>query len=176
MIADNNLEILKRWPSDFRRYCEWTKQTKAKYGTITDFVCQERLRWTPLPSSTLETGPIFECQCQELFGAREDYKILRNDWPYGIDKDITHIVVWLKMRIPVEQQEGYLTLESRRALEDFVRVTFVQTLINNGIEAEDRVRWFKNWTGLQSIRGLEHFHVLVKDVPENIIDTWTSNP
>ena len=98
-----------------------------------------------------------------------------NDWPYGLDKDITHIVVWLKMRIAVQPPDGYLLPESRTLLEDFVDKTFIQTLKDNKIDAEDRVQWFKNWAGLQSIRGLEHFHVLVRDVPQRIIEDWTSD-
>jgi hypothetical protein len=33
--------------------------------------------------------------------------------------------------------------------------------------------WFKNWKSLQSVPGMEHVHVLVRDVPEDIIAEWT---
>ena len=85
-------------------------------------------------------------------------------------------MVWLKMRIPVQPPDGYLLPESQNVVERFVDKTFNQSLRDNNIDARDRVQWFKNWTGLQSIRGLEHFHVLVRDVPQGVIDGWTSNP
>ena len=42
-------------------------------------------------------------------------------------------------------------------------------------KAMARVLWCKNWTALQSVRTLEHIHVLVKDVPDEIIVEWTGD-
>ena len=33
--------------------------------------------------------------------------------------------------------------------------------------------YFKNWVALQSVRALEHVHVLVKDVDPVLIEEWT---
>ncbi|KAG8531402.1 uncharacterized protein KY384_003031 [Bacidia gigantensis] len=173
IIADNKLDILKRRPSDLKRYCLWTNDTKKNYGTMTNFVCKERLFWEPSLSSTEQTGPIFECKDPKPFSNSDDYKILINDWPYGFEAGITHLVVWLKRRIPVQPPEGYLTSESKILIEDFVQKTFVQKLAKDDAPATDRVQWFKNWTALQSVRSLDHFHVLVRDVPEAIIEEWT---
>ena len=126
-----------------------------------------------MPSSSPETGPIFECKDERLFAAREDYKILLNDWPYGLEEGIVHIVVWSKTRIPVQQPDGYLLPESQTLVEDFVQQTFVQRLQDEGIDSHDKVTWFKNWVSLQSVRGLDHFHVLVRDVPQSLVDDWT---
>ena len=174
--ADNNLSILKRKPSDLQRYIAWTNQTKAEYGNITNFVCQEKLHWQPLPSSTAETGPLFVYKDPRPFAAREDYKILLNDWPYGFAEGIVHIVVWLKTRIPVQEPEGFLLPESERILRAFVQEKFLNSLKRAGLDAEDRVQWFKNWVSLQSVRGLDHFHVLARDIPPSVIAEWTSNP
>lgn len=38
--------------------------------------------------------------------------------------------------------------------------------------AEDRVLWFKNWAALQSVSALEHFHVMVRDVSESLLESW----
>ena len=32
--------------------------------------------------------------------------------------------------------------------------------------------WFKNWVSLQSVRGVDHVHVLVRDVPEEVLGGW----
>lgn len=59
-------------------------------------------------------------------------------------------------------------------IDAFVKRTFVERLEKEGIpDAEDRVQWFKNWTALQSVRALEHVHVLLRDVSEELIVEWT---
>lgn len=172
LAAENKLATLKRKPSDLVRYIEWTRQIKAAYGSITNFICQNRLHWTPLAMSPAAAGPQFVYKNPVPFADPDDYKILRNDWPYGLTPDITHLVVWLKTPIPIDSKTGDLDPESRRRIESFVRTTFVESLAQNWC-AEDRVQWFKNWTQLQSVRGLEHVHVLVKDVAEEILAEWT---
>lgn len=130
------------------------------------------MHWEPLPSWSPAEGPKFAYKNAIPFADPRDYKILRNDWPYGFTPDITHLVVWLKPPIPVEPETGDLTPSSRKLIEDFVRKTFVERLAREG-HIEDRVQWFKNWTRLQSVRGLEHVHVLVRDVPDKMIAEWT---
>ena len=117
---------------------------------------------------------MFLCKDETPFASPEDFKILRNDWPYGVEPGITHLVVWLKTRIPVQQPEGYLLPESRIAIQGFVQTVFIDRLQRNGGNGVDRVQWFKNWVSLQSVRGLDHFHVLVRDVPEKILQEWIS--
>ncbi|KAL8668575.1 MAG: hypothetical protein Q9168_006803 [Polycauliona sp. 1 TL-2023] len=172
IIANNDLESLRRWPSDLKRYLKWSKQTKEAYGTITNYICQERLQWQPLPTSDPGEGPVFHVENPVPFVDPRDYKILYNDWPYGMTPDITHIVVWLKTRFDVEPTVGDLLPESRQLIESFVRQTFNDRLDQQD-GAGDRVMWFRNWTGLQSVRGMDHIHVLVRDVPREIMDEWT---
>ena len=138
---------------------------------MTNFVCKERLYWTPLPSSDDSSGPIFACEDERPFASPKDCKILLNDWPYGISQNIKHIVVWLKTRISVQQPEGYLTPESTKLIQGFVQKTFTDPLVRIG-QGVDQVQWFKNWVGLQSVRGLDHFHVLVRDAPRELLDEW----
>lgn len=144
-----------------------------KYDTITNYLCQERLKWTPLLSSTPESGPLFDYKNIKPFGDPRDYMILLNDWPYGMQPKILHLVVWLKTKFPTEGIEGDLTRESRALIEDFVRRTFIEILPESSdLDRHDQVMWFKNWAGLQSVRGIEHVHILVRDVPENILQSW----
>lgn len=173
-VANNDLSILKRRPSDLKRYIIWTMHIKSTHGSMTNYVCKERLHWTPLPSSDDDDEPTFPCGDPRPFRSSDDYKILRNDWPYGISRDITHLVVWLKTRLPTVPPEGYLTPESSRLVEEFVQKTFTGRLSSAGY-GHDRVQWFKNWTQLQSVRGLDHFHVLLKDVPSELLCEWTSD-
>ncbi|OQV00198.1 hypothetical protein CLAIMM_05730 [Cladophialophora immunda] len=172
VIAEHNLSILKRWPSDLRRYIKWSSQTKATYGSVPNFVMRERLKWTPLPSSTPETGPRFAVNNPVPFADEADYKILVNDWPYGLAPGIRHIIVWLKTRLESEPTRGDMTPRSRQQVEDFIQSTFVDRVKDLPGEQE-KVMWFKNWTELQSVPGMEHVHVLVRDVPDDIIRDWT---
>lgn len=108
------------------------------------------------------------------FSDSNDYKILLNDWPYGITSDVTHIIVWSKVRLPDQKPEGYLTAESTALVKAFVETTFTERLAAYGdAHARERVLWFRNWTGLQSVRGLEHVHVFVRDAAKDLLDEWT---
>ena len=171
--AENRLEVFKRRPSDLRQYVRWSAETKAIYGTIPSYVMQERLHWQPLPSSTPRTGPIFELRNLTPFTDPSDYKTLPNDWPYGWAPGITHIIVWLKHRLEVEPSRGDMTPKSRTQVQEFVQRTFVDR-VRDLPGDKDKVQWFKNWTALQSVPGLEHLHVLVRDIPPEIIAEWTN--
>ncbi|KAJ5550368.1 hypothetical protein N7535_001694 [Penicillium sp. DV-2018c] len=185
IIARNDLGALKRKPSDLRRYLAWTQETKSQYGSIMNYIYRQRLRWD-LPrsgnSSALDTavgqqsGPVAPFKNPRPFADPEDYKILRNDWPYGLTPGISHLVVWLRTPIPVQSEEGHLTEESREIINQFVRKTFVDRLARDPHTFPDpasHVLWFKNWVGLQSVRALEHVHILVRDVPEDILFEWS---
>jgi hypothetical protein len=87
------------------------------------------------------------------FEYSEDIKILYNDWPYGIDPDIVHLVVWTKFELEDDLKTGLATPESRREIEAYVQKTF-------GPKVRDFV-WFKNWKSLKSVHAVEHFHVML---------------
>ena len=134
---------------------------------------RERLQWQPSPLSTVQTGPMFDVKDPVPFVDPADNKILQNDWPYGLEVGITHIIVWLKHRLESEPTKGDMTLQSRRQVENFVQMAFVDRV--KGLPgSNDRIAWFKNWRALQSVPGLEHIHVLVRDVPAEIILEWTN--
>ncbi|KAI4187701.1 MAG: hypothetical protein LQ348_004033, partial [Seirophora lacunosa] len=175
IITTNDLSSLLRRPSSLRRYLAWTAATKAQYGSTTSYICQVRLRWTPLPSPSPyaeDSGPEFETANPVPFADARDYRILRNDWPYGVEKDIAHLIVWLKNRLDVQDDNnGDLTEEARAQVQAFVDRVFIQTL--GGETERERVIWFRNWTGLQSVQGIEHVHVLVLGAGEELLEEWT---
>ncbi|GAB0139252.1 hypothetical protein EsDP_00007464 [Epichloe bromicola] len=163
VIETNNLSVLKRCPSDLRRYMTWTAETKAQYGSMMQYLLANRL-----PRSWGQ--PPFTPESPILFDKPSDYKVLLNDWPYGLERNITHIVVWTRTLIPTDNDKGDMTPESRALVADFVKRYFVHPLGENG---EQRVLWFKNWVALQSVRALEHIHVLVRDVDDDTLERWT---
>ena len=151
-----------------------------------NYICQRRLHW-PLPDSGIPTANGAVDQAGQAgpspfnnprpFADADDYRILRNDWPYGLAPGISHLVVWLRTPIPVKSEEGHLTDESRALIEEFVKTKFVDRLAQDKTGRfpgpASHVLWFKNWVGLQSVRALEHVHILLRDVPDDILTEWS---
>ncbi|KAJ4403400.1 hypothetical protein N0V85_005105 [Neurospora sp. IMI 360204] len=160
---NNDLSVLKRKPSDLRRYMKWTAETKASYGSMTNYLLAHRLpkTWGEPPFTPVSDVP---------FAEPSDYCVLLNDWPYGFEPGITHMVVWTRTAIATDDDRGDMTPESRKIVDDFAKRYFVDRL---GPGDEDKVLYFKNWVALQSVRALEHIHVLVKDVDPALIKEWT---
>lgn len=174
--ANNELEQLKRLPSDLHKYLRWSFKTKKAYGSITNFVVQERLAWTARYVDQPVTAHSFTHHSSVPFEDSRDYAILLNDWPYGFEPGIKHILVWSRTPIAVDATRGDVTTDSKRIIEAFVERQFVRTLAQNASididDARKRVMWFKNWVSLQSVRGVDHVHVLVKDAPEMLLEQW----
>lgn len=138
-----------------------------------NFVVQTRLKWTPSPRSTPETGLLFDYEDPVPFNNSHDYQILPNDWPYGLAPGIVHLIVWLKNRLEVEPTRGDLTPKSRAQVDAFIQWKFTRPL-ESLLGDTDRVIWFKNWVSLQSVPGIDHVHVLLREVPQVVIDEeWT---
>lgn len=171
IIASNRLERLVRWPSDTKRYMKWTADTKKEYGSILTFVATERLKWTPKGSP--ETGLSFDFESAVPFENVNDYKTMPNDWPYGLDQGISHLIVWLKNRLEIQPPPGDLTPNAKAQVKAFIDKEFVKPVAELTGEG-DNVIWFKNWASLQSVPGIDHVHVLLRNVPKSTIDAkWT---
>ncbi|MCJ1362404.1 hypothetical protein MMC16_001507 [Acarospora aff. strigata] len=146
IIKTNRIDLFQRVPSDLRRYLGYNAKLKKEYGSVMNFVVKKRLRWTDLtPKSPIP------------FSEPDDIKILYNDWPYGIDAKIVHLVVWTKFDLEDDPATDDLTPKARRDIDDFVDRTFCSKL------PSENVIWFKNWRSLKSIHAVEHFHVMLYD-------------
>ena len=144
----NKIDLLQRSPSDLRRYLEYIHNVNKSHGSVLSFIQHERLRWS---SDTPSGNPPFT--------DTSDYRILFNDWPYGIDSDIVHLVVWTKFHLEDDAATGDLTWKTRAEVEAFVDKTFCD--VANAGPDKERVIWFKNWRSLKSVHALEHFHVML---------------
>jgi hypothetical protein len=100
------------------------------------------------------------------FEYASDMKILYNDWPYGLDPDIVHLVVWTKFELEDDAETGLSTPESRQEIEEYVQKTF-------GSKTKEFV-WFKNWKSLKSVHAIEHFHVMLYKPDEEFMREITS--
>jgi hypothetical protein len=113
LIADNRIDVFQRVPSDLRRYLAYNWKLKKEYGSVMEFVLSKRLGWkVPIVA---QGGP---------FERESDVKILYNDWPYGIDERIVHLVVWTKFELEDDPETNDLTVKARREINNFVDKTF----------------------------------------------------
>lgn len=62
--------------------------------------------------------------CPVLIFEADDIKILYNDWPYGIDKSIVHLVVWTKFVLEDDPETDDLTPKMRKDIDEYVDGTF----------------------------------------------------
>lgn len=160
--AKNDLASFRRVPTDLRRYLEFKSAIEEKYGSVLQFVQQERLKWHTLEPS----GDAPFCN-------PADYKILWNDWPYGIDMDITHLVVWTKFFFEVDPVTDDIVPSVRSSIEAFVCSKFCNPE-DSGVD-RDQVIWFKNWSSLRSVGAIEHFHVMLYRARRDFVDKLTNH-
>lgn len=150
-----------------KAYLAWTAHVKKEYGSATTYLLTQRLFWEPVDDAL--GAMAFNVRNAVPFADPEDFTILRNDWPYGHEEGIRHICVWLKQRLPVDEH-GALSDEGRRMVEEFVGEQFRTKAKET--ERDSKILWFKNTTNLQSVRSLEHLHVLVRNVDQEVLKHW----
>ena len=167
LIGTGQLDELKRWPSQLKAYLAWSAHVKERYGSATTYLLTQRLFWEPIedPSGTMA----FNVRNVVPFADPQDFTVLRNDWPYGHEFGIHHICVWLKQRLPVDK-EGALSEEGKRMVDEFIDKKF--RVHADEEEKDSKIIWFKNSTNLQSVRSLEHLHVLVRNVDYDVLKHW----
>ncbi|KAI9759896.1 MAG: hypothetical protein M4579_002021 [Chaenotheca gracillima] len=158
IIATNRIDLFGRVPSELRRYLGYTWKLKQEYGSVVDFVLQKRLCWTDLTPK----NPI-------PFADPDDIKILYNDWPYGINQSIVHLVIWTKFDLEDDPATDDLTPNARREIDEFVQRTFCTHV------KPENVIWFKNWRSLKSVQAVEHFHVMLYEPDMEFVRTITGN-
>lgn len=121
-VKSNHLELFQRWPSDLRRYRAFIHKVQIEYTSVTKFILHERLHWE---APVVPRGAPWEYP--------EDIKILYNDWPYGIDPHIVHLVVWTKFAIEEDPVSGDLTDRARSQVEAFVTQVFRARMPNDKV-------------------------------------------
>lgn len=60
------------------------------------------------------------------FEKESDVKVLWNDWPYGIDARIVHLVVWTKFELVDDEVTGDLAKEARKEIDEYVDSVFAE--------------------------------------------------
>lgn len=60
------------------------------------------------------------------FNAPSQYKILSNDWPYGVEPRIVHLCVWTKFDLEDDPETGFLQPWVIKEIDDFVARVFIR--------------------------------------------------
>ncbi|RKF72873.1 N-acetylglucosamine-induced protein 1 [Golovinomyces cichoracearum] len=157
LIINNKTGNFQRRPSDLRRYLEFSHRMREVYGSIKTFLLQERLNWR---ENLNPIGTSFENP--------SDWKILCNDWPYGIENRIVHLVVWTKFPLKMNGNSGELCPDAVHMVSHFVNTTFADPL------GAENVLWFKNFKSYCSVPDIEHFHIMLLDPNPEFIHMITA--
>jgi hypothetical protein len=115
---------------------------KKKHGSVLEYVQRYRLKWDSITPSAGDNP----------FRDPGDWKVLYNDWPYFVDEEITHLVVWTKFLIDEDETTGEVREDGKRIIEEFIETMFCGDG-RMGME-RDRIVWFKNWKSLKSVHAL----------------------
>jgi hypothetical protein len=113
IVGDNRIDLFQRLPSDLRRYLAYNRKLKQDYGSVMEFVLTQRLHWE---APVTPRGAPFELD--------DDIKILWNDWPYGLDPRIVHLVVWTKFDLEDDPVTDDLTDRARAQIQSYVEDRF----------------------------------------------------
>lgn len=162
------MSLLRRTPTDLLNYIRWTIGIQDTFGSVLNFIIHHRLHWKT--NGFGSEGP-FPYSSPILFSDNSDFKILLNDWPYGMEPDMVHLVVWTKTPIATDEQ-GDPTPQSRQLIDDFIQITF-KDHIARGQYPGDNVQWFRNRTKWQSVRSLDHMHIVLRDIDEEFVTRIT---
>lgn len=114
IVASHRLDAFQRVPSNLRRYLCYIHHLRQTYGSVLNFMLMYRLGWNE-PVTPRGTKP---------FQDASDVKVLLNDWPYGVDKRIVHLVVWSKFELKGDEETELMTEETRCLIHDYVDRTF----------------------------------------------------
>ncbi|QIW99513.1 hypothetical protein AMS68_005031 [Peltaster fructicola] len=152
----NRPDLFQRVPSELRKYRWFCHELRGRYGSILEFILKERLQWS---DTTAVVGD---------FGDQANYKILFNDWPYGVDERIVHLIVWTKFEMPEDPVTGALVPEMQAKVEAFVHEQFAIPC------GTDNVAWFRNWVSLKSVHAVEHIHIMLFQPDEQLINRITN--
>jgi hypothetical protein len=176
---------IKRRPAYRIRYKAWAREIRSDYGTVPNYVSIERLGWGPLagcmvPAWSTAPSSGLAPRGTALLADPSDYKLLWNDWPYGsMAPGIAHLVLWSKVPFKADRVSGILEPPSQAIVKDFIEREIVQRLVRTeGVSADDarsRILWFRNGEAGQSVRALEHIHILLKDAPQAVLVELTGD-
>jgi Protein of unknown function (DUF3605) len=149
--VSNRLHLFQRLPSQLRAYRKYIYDITAAHGSVMNFILNHRLGWSKDEIATLSASPVSStagsaassvasfASFADPFDNTLDWKILRNDWPYGIDPRVVHLVVWTKFDLTEDPSTGDLASDMRHTIEGFVDRTFREKIGDGNVSRDSTV-------------------------------------
>lgn len=176
VVRSNKLEVFARSKDQIEEYHKFKLQLLAQGTSVFKHLVINSLQWCDESEvEGLEDREVkIPLSGADLFENVSNLKIIRNDFPYYFESDITHLCVWSKETIPSDPQSamGDISVETRAKVDRYVDYKFVKQL---KIPKEDVV-WFRNWEALQSVKEISHIHVLVRNVTKEQLEQALLSP
>ncbi|ORX79022.1 hypothetical protein BCR32DRAFT_269730 [Anaeromyces robustus] len=153
-ILDNNsVEIMVRNPADEIVYLNWMKVCKTKYGSINDFIKINVMGYSEIidKKTGVKLADKPKYKTDNLIFESEDvyYVFRRNDFPYWLEPNIEHYVLWTS--------------------EEFTR-EHAGAIIKEKFPEYDTI-YFSNTPEKKSVKGVCHYQIFIrpKSTPLNTI-------
>ncbi|RLV94306.1 N-acetylglucosamine-induced protein 1 [Spathaspora sp. JA1] len=176
IVKSNQLEVFARSEEETTKYHEFKAWLKANELSINEYLLSSQLEWKDedIRDQTKEYPQEYDVNHAQdliLFNPN-DVKILPNKFPYYFDTNVRHICIWSKLKVPADKESvvGDISPRTRRLVHRYLERTFVKRGVS-----WDQILWFKNWVSLQSVRAVSHFHVLLRDVDDALIEELMGN-
>lgn len=166
IVGNNQLEAFARSQQQIEKYHRFKLELQNQGTSVFKHLVANTLRWRTAAEmeGLADTQVEIPLSGAGLFDNAEDLKIVRNDFPYYFETNVTHLCVWSKRAIESDPESivGDISADTRARIEKYVDDKFVKKL---GIARMELV-WFRNWGSLQSVKEISHIHVLVRNMTE----------
>lgn len=164
-IESGELQNLKRSPIETEKYHEHKRILAEKNIEIGDYILN-KLGWTLTELASV--NDISEEEKLSLSFSRKDlYKLSVNDFPYNFEPQVSHLLIWSKINLPLynkNESSTDMNPEMKTKIETFIHNNLSKYL---DLDMKDDYCWFINYRNLQSIKGIAHVHLLIRCVDEN---------
>lgn len=167
LIQSGELYKLVRSPEVAASYREFRAKLESQGWNLVSHILETRLHWEQSELQQLNTVkyPTDEDKADAIFRDKSTLKILKNDFPYNFESDVSHLLVWSKIYIPLYLPLGdnVPDLEYHKHMNPKVK-SLVERLLHQMLSPLGLTEyvWFINYPRLQSIKTVSHIHVLIK--------------
>ncbi|ORX48092.1 hypothetical protein BCR36DRAFT_584406, partial [Piromyces finnis] len=144
IVEKNSVEVMVRSPADEAVYMNWMKVLKKKYSSINDYIKIVVMGYSEIIDEKTGIRKAFEpkSDTKKLIFESEDvyYTIRRNDFPYWLEPNIGHFVLWTS--------------------EEFTREHAGKILHEKFPESD--IIYFSNTPDKKSVKGVCHYQIFTR--------------
>jgi len=144
IVEKNAVEVMVRTPADEAVYMNWMKVLKTKYTSINDFIKINVMGYSEIvdEKTGVKTADKPKFNREKLNFESEDvyYVIRRNDFPYWLEPNIEHFVLWTS--------------------EEFTR-EHAGRILHEKFPDSDLI-YFTNTPDKKSVKGVCHYQIFLR--------------